>query len=111
MQLNPNLTFNGQCEAAFKVMMTYENTPMHLQTTPNWREKVDHAAFGLGHFIIYGSDVPPERYQAPQGLALQLNLRDRVEVSVSSKAWRKTGLFKCDGSIIDNVRPIRKAVL
>ena len=43
MQLHPNLTFNGQCEKAFKFyekylhdkitfIMTYQKSPMDLQT-------------------------------------------------------------------------------
>lgn len=50
MQLYPNLTFNGQCEAAFRFyeeplhgriifMMTYEDTPMDLQTPSDWRKE------------------------------------------------------------------------
>jgi len=46
MQLNPYLSFNGQCEAAFKfyercldgkivAMMTYGGSPMEGQTRPN----------------------------------------------------------------------------
>jgi PhnB protein len=48
MQLNPYLTFNGQCEAAFKfyekvlggkieAMMPHEGSPMADQVPPEWR--------------------------------------------------------------------------
>lgn len=53
MQLNPYLSFNGKCEAAFKfyeqclggkigVILTYGSSPMAEQTPPEWRDK-DHA--------------------------------------------------------------------
>ena len=51
MQLNAHLTFNGQCEAAFRfyekclggkivVMMMYGDSPMAEQTPPAWRKKI-----------------------------------------------------------------------
>src|SRR6266567_1376403 len=90
MQLYPNLTFDGQCEAAFKFyeeflhgstvfMMRYEDTPMDLQTPSDWRKKISHATFAHADFTFYGSDAPPERYRKPQGFALQFNLSDPVE--------------------------------
>ena len=90
MQLYPHLTFNGQCEAAFKLyeeclhgkatlMMTYENTPMDLKTPPDWRKKISHATFTHADFMFSGSDPLPGQYQKPQGFALQFNLSDPVE--------------------------------
>ena len=90
MQLYPNLTFDGRCEAAFKFyeeclhgrtafMMTYEDTPMDLQTPSDWRKKISHATFAHADFTLYGSDAAPGRYQKPQGFALQFNLSDPVE--------------------------------
>lgn len=51
MQLNAYLTFNGQCEAAFKfyekvlggkieAMLTHEGTPMAAQVQAEWRKKI-----------------------------------------------------------------------
>ena len=90
MQLYPHLTFNGQCEAAFKFyadclhgqttfMMTYENTPTEMQAPPNWRTKVSHATFAVGDCMFSGSDPVPGKYQPPQGFALQFNLNDPAE--------------------------------
>ena len=105
VQLYPNLTFNGQCEAAFKFyeeclhgravfMMTYENAPMDLQTPSDWRKKIFHATFALAEFMFAGADAPTGQYQKPQGFALQLNLRDPVEAQLFSGPWQKTELFK-----------------
>ena len=90
MQLYPNLTFNGQCEAAFKFyeecldgrtvfMMTYENAPMDLKTPSEWQKKIFHATFALAEFMFAGSDAPPGQYQKPQGFTLQVNLNDPVK--------------------------------
>jgi PhnB protein len=102
VQLYPNLTFNGQCEAAFKFyeeclhgrtvfMMTYENAPMDLQTPSDWRKKIFHATFALAEFMFAGSDLPPGQYQKPQGFALQFNLNDPVNAERIFKALSENG--------------------
>jgi PhnB protein len=102
VQLYPNLTFNGQCEAAFAFyeqcllgrtvfMMTYENAPMDLQTPPDWRKKIFHATFALAEFMFAGSDAPPGQYQKPQGFTLQLNLSDLVEAERIFKTLAENG--------------------
>ncbi len=60
MQLNPYLTFNGKCEAAFKfyerclggkieMMMTHGDSPMADQVPPDWRNKIMHARESTDH--------------------------------------------------------------
>ena len=102
MQLYPNLTFDGQCEAAFKFyekhlggrivfMMTYEDTPMDLQTPSDSGKKISHATFAHPDFTLYGSDALPGRYQKPQGFALQVNLSDPLEAERIFKALAENG--------------------
>ena len=87
MQLNPYLSFNGQCEAAFKfyercldgkivAMMTYAGSPMAEQTPPEWRNKVMHAHMTIGDQVLTGMDAPPERFQKPQGFHVNINVKD-----------------------------------
>lgn len=105
MQLYPHLTFNGQCEAAFKFyqtclggkitfMMTYENTPMDLQTPPDWRKKISHATFVLADFMFSGSDALPGQYRKPQGFALQFNLSDPVETERIFETLAQNGVVQ-----------------
>jgi len=105
VQLYPNLTFDGQCEAAFKFyeecfhgrtvfMMAYENAPMDLQAPPDWRKKIFHATFALGDFMVSGSDVLPGQYRKPQGFALQFNLSDAVEAERIFKTLAESGTIK-----------------
>jgi PhnB protein len=102
VQLYPNLTFDGQCEAAFKFyekhlggrivfMMTYEDTPVDLQARSDWRKKISHATFVQPDFTLYGSDALPGRYQKPQGFALQVNLSDPLEAERIFKALAENG--------------------
>lgn len=85
MRLNPYLTFNGQCEAAFKfyerclhgkivMMMTYGDSPMAGQTPPDWHTKIVHATFAWGEHVLQGADALPESYHKPQGFSVLLNL-------------------------------------
>ncbi len=102
MQLYPHLTFNGQCEAAFKFyeeclrgritfMMTYEEMPMDLQTPADWRMKIGHATFALSDYMFSGSDALPGQYQKPQGFSMQFNLSDPVETERIFKALAEDG--------------------
>ncbi len=80
MQLNPHLTFNGQCQEAFEfyekclggkitVMMTYGNSPMAEQMGPAWSIKIIHATLTLGNQRLTGGDTLSESYQKPQGFS------------------------------------------
>ncbi|MEO0533888.1 MAG: VOC family protein [Cyanobacteria bacterium P01_A01_bin.123] len=87
MKFNPYLSFNGQCEAAFKfyeqclggkveVTMPYEGSPMADQVSPEWGNKVMHSEFRLGEQVFMGSDCMPEQYEKPQGNAIMLQIDD-----------------------------------
>jgi len=90
MQLNPYLTFNGQCEEAFKfyaqslggkivAMMTHEGTPMAKNTPPEWLKKIIHARVMVGDKIVMGSDAPPDHYKPMQGFSVTLGIDEPAE--------------------------------
>ena len=90
MQLNPYLTFDGRCEAAFKfyekvlggkieAMMTYGSSPMAEQTKPDWRNKIMHARLTVGDKMLMASDAPPDRYEAMKGIMVTLGIDDPGE--------------------------------
>jgi PhnB protein len=85
MRLNPYLMFSGQCEAAFRfyekclpgkvvIMMKYGDSPLSSQAPPEWRQKIIHATFAFGEYILQGADSLPESYCKPQGFSVMLNL-------------------------------------
>jgi PhnB protein len=68
--VEPYLTFDGRCEAAFKFyekalggkideMMTYGSSPMAEQTSPEWSSKIMHARMTVGGKMLMASDAPP----------------------------------------------------
>ena len=90
MQLNPYLTFDGRCEAAFKfyekvldgkieAMMTYGGSPMAEQTRSEWRNKIMHARLNVGDKMLMASDAPPDRYEAMKGIMVTLGIDDPGE--------------------------------
>ncbi len=87
MDLNPYLTFNGECEAAFKfyerclggkieMLLTYGASPMAEQTPPEWRSKVMHARLVVGDKVLMGSDAPPDRYEGAKGFSVSVGVED-----------------------------------
>lgn len=87
MKLNPYITFNGNCEEAFKfyeaalrgkivAMMPHAGTPMESQTPPEWLNKIMHARLMFGDQVLMGSDAPPGRYHTPSGISVTINLDD-----------------------------------
>jgi len=102
MQLNPYLTFNGQCEAAFKfyekclggkilMMMTYGDSPMAGQSPADWHAKIVHVTLALGEQVLQGADVLPDRYQKPQGISVTLNITAAPEAERIFKALAENG--------------------
>ena len=102
MQLNPYLTFNGQCEAAFKfyetvlggkieAMMTYGSSPMAEQTQSEWRNKIMHARMTVGDKMLMASDAPPDRYEAMKGIMVTLGIDEPGEAERIFRALSEKG--------------------
>jgi PhnB protein len=89
MKLSPviSLTFNGQCEAAFKFyerclggkiafMLTWSNSPMAKDAPPEWGDKILYGRITIGDTDLTGADVLPDQYEHPKGFAILLNVDD-----------------------------------
>ena len=90
MQMTPYLTFNGQCEAAFRFyeerlgakitcMMTYGETPAAEHSPPDMQDKVIHARLTLGDDVLMGSDAPQGRYEETRGFSVALGIDEPAE--------------------------------
>ncbi|MBV9200508.1 MAG: VOC family protein [Alphaproteobacteria bacterium] len=102
MKLNPYLSFNGQCEAAFNfyeqclggkivAMMTFAGSPMEEQTPPQWRNKIMHARLTVGDEVLMGSDAPPERYQGAKGFSVTINIENAADAERVFHALAQNG--------------------
>ena len=87
MKVNPYLTFNGQCEAAFKFYeqvlggkitfsMTWAEMPGADQFPPESHKLIMHTTLSVGDETIMGTDAPPDRYQEPKGINVSLHLKN-----------------------------------
>ena len=102
MQLNPCLTFNGQCEAAFKfyeqclggniqTMMTWGDSPMADQVPAEWRDRIIHATLIVGETTLMGGDAPSERYEEPRGFSVTIQIDDPAEGELVFAALSEAG--------------------
>lgn len=105
MQLRPYLSFNGQCEAAFKfyekvlggrieAMMPHEGSPMADQVPPEWRSKIMHASLSVGEDVLMGSDAPPDHYEPMKGLTVMLGIDDPGEAERVFHALAENGTVR-----------------
>jgi PhnB protein len=105
MQVNPYLTFSGNCEAAFKfyerclggkieAMVTHEGTPMENQVPPAWRKKIMHVRLSVGDTVLMGSDGPPDSKSEIKGFSVSVTLKDTAQAERTFKALAEKGTIQ-----------------
>jgi PhnB protein len=102
MQLSPYLSFNGQCEAAFKCYeqvlgakiifkMTWGEMPGAEQFPAEMHKLIMHSTLNVGDQILMGADPPPDRYQQPKGINVSLHLKEVAEAERIFNALAENG--------------------
>jgi PhnB protein len=103
MRVCTHLTFNGECEAAFRyyerclggktgMLMRYRDSPMAEQVPPEWRERIIHANLSVeGGDFLAGADAFPGEYKAPQGFYVLLEIEDEAEAERVFQALSENG--------------------
>lgn len=90
MQISPYLTFNGQCETAFKFYeqvlggkvtfkMTWGEMPGADQFPVETHKLIMHSTFSVGDQVFMGADAPPDRYQEPAGINVSISVKEPAE--------------------------------
>ena len=90
MELELHLSFGGQCRAAFAfyaqclggtitTMLTWGESPMAKSVPTTWHDAICHATLNFDGGVLAGVDMPPERYEKPQGFQIILNIGDPLE--------------------------------
>ena len=90
MQMDPYLSFKGDCEAAFRLyerclggqlgaIFRYGGSPMAGEAPADWADKVMHGTLTLGNRVLMGGDVAPDRYEEPRGFSLSLQIASTAE--------------------------------
>lgn len=102
MQVNPYLSYKGQCEAAFlfyekcfagriTARTRYGETSMSDQVPAGWRDKIIYSSMTIGNMVLMGGDPPPARYAEPKGFSLTVELDDQVEAERVFSALSENG--------------------
>jgi PhnB protein len=105
MQINPYLSFKGDCEAAFNFyaecfggrlgpLFRYAGSPMADSAPADWSDKIMHASVTVGGQELMGADVTPDRYEEPKGFSLSVQLKGTTD------AERIFGVLATDGRIV-----------
>jgi PhnB protein len=105
MQVNPYLTFDGRCEAAFKFyekvlggkiesMFPFEGTPAAQHVSPEWKGKIMHATLNLGDKVLMGSDGPSAQQERMQGFSVSLGIDDPKEADRIFHALSEKGTVR-----------------
>jgi PhnB protein len=90
VQLVPYLSFDGQCEEAFRfyqqclgghidAMIPHEQTPAAGSVPPEWGKKILHAHLSARGAVLMGGDPPPGRYHKPTGFCVSLQIEEPAE--------------------------------
>jgi PhnB protein len=85
MQMNPYLSFKGDCEAAFKfyeqclgaqpgAIFRYAESPMADLVPSDWSDKIMHGSMTIGDQVLMGADIRPDQYEEPKGISLSLQI-------------------------------------
>jgi PhnB protein len=102
MELSPYLTFSGECAAAFAfyektlggkivMMQTHGESPMKDLVPADWQDKILHARLVAGGHALMGSDAPPARYAAPQGVQVSVTVATPAEGERIFNAFAENG--------------------
>ncbi len=103
IQWNPYLTFNGNCEAAFKfyegclggkivAMIPYGDTPATVETPPPDRNKIMHGRLMVGNQVLMGSDAHPGHpYEGVKGCSVAMQVDTPEEAERLFKALSEKG--------------------
>jgi len=105
MQINPHLSFNGKCAAAFKfyekvlegkilMMMTYGESPMAAQTAPDFKDRIMHARLTVGDMLLMGADAPPQFYEPMKGMVVTIGVKKPEEADRIFKALAENGTVR-----------------
>jgi len=95
------LSFDGQCEAAFKhyekvldgkILMMVRNADAPADScvpqTPETAARIMHARLKVGDRLLMGGDAPPQFASKPQGFCVNIMVDDPIE---SERIFRELG--------------------
>lgn len=100
--LCPYVSYDGNCEAAFKfyekalgakieMLMRNEEAPPEMPSPPERKKKIMHGRISIGGQTLMASDAPPDHFHKPQGFSVSLTVNDPAEAERKFKALLEGG--------------------
>ncbi len=105
MNLEPYLSFKGDCAEAFKFyetvlggkitfVMTYGEAPPGSPVPPDMKDKVMHASMTIGDTVVMGADAPVHSASAPAGFSISIGVATAEEAEKIYAALSEGGTIK-----------------
>jgi PhnB protein len=102
MRVNTHLSFNGQCEDAFRfyaecldakleIMLTYGESQMASQVPAEFQSRILHTSLATAQDTITGADEWPADAATAKGFTMSLNFTDAPETERIFHALAKGG--------------------
>jgi len=102
MKINPYLSFNGNCKAAFEFYAkclggkityigTWRQSPMAAQTPPDQLDRVMHVTLMVGDQTLAGADAPPQFFSVTHGMCVSLDVAEPAEAERIFKELSEDG--------------------
>jgi PhnB protein len=109
VQMSAYVSFKGDCEAAFQFyervlgaepgpLFRYGGSPMAGEAPADWADKVMHGSVTIGGQVLMGADMGPDRYEAPAGFSLS------IQVGEVADAERIFAELARDGQVVMPIR-------
>ena len=109
MDIEPYLTFDGNCEEALEfyakclggkvtILMRYAGSPMDTAELPaQWKNKVMHATLEAdGKHLMASDNMPGRPFKGYSGITVSINIpKDAARASKSSTRWRRAAALNC----------------
>jgi predicted 3-demethylubiquinone-9 3-methyltransferase (glyoxalase superfamily) len=106
MHVNTYLTFNGNCEAAFKyyakalggkidAMVPHEGTPAGAHVPAEWSKKILHAMMTVGGTVLMGSDAPEIATKSRKAFLYRCRRKRRRKRSVRFWLFQQAVAYEC----------------
>lgn len=101
----PYLMFNGQCREAFEfyaeclgghinALITHGETPVADEVPESWHDMIIHACMNVGKWSLMASDAPPDMYEKPQGIYVQIAIDDPARAEKAFNALSEGGTVR-----------------
>ena len=105
MGISCHLSFDGQCEVAFRTyerlldakivtLLRFGESPLARDVPPQWQQRILHATLRLSdRDSLAGSDASPNSYERPRGFAALLGVTDLNKATEVFAALAEGGLI------------------